>query len=58
MYLNSVQIIGFVGKEWQRKGLPLVVDIAAQLRLARPNLELWVAGPAPSRQNGRCQVSS
>ncbi len=40
-------IIGFVGKEWQRKGLPLVVEIVAQLRKERPNLELWVAGPQP-----------
>ncbi|OIR19155.1 lipopolysaccharide core biosynthesis protein RfaG [mine drainage metagenome] len=38
-------IIGFVGREWQRKGLPLAVEIAAQLRRARPNLELWVIGP-------------
>ncbi|OFZ65899.1 MAG: glycosyl transferase family 1 [Betaproteobacteria bacterium RBG_16_56_24] len=40
-------IIGFTGKEWQRKGLPLAVDIVAQLRLERPDLELWVAGPDP-----------
>lgn len=40
-------VIGFVGKEWQRKGLPLVVDIVAQLRKQRPKLELWVAGPSP-----------
>lgn len=39
-------IIGFVGREWQRKGLPLAVEIAVQLRRARPNLELWVIGPA------------
>ena len=38
-------IIGFVGREWQRKGLPLVVEIAAQLRNERPQLELWVIGP-------------
>lgn len=38
-------IIGFVGKEWQRKGLPLAVEIAAQLRSERPQLELWVVGP-------------
>ena len=41
-------IIGFVGREWQRKGLPLAVEIAAQLRLERPNLELWVIGPTES----------
>lgn len=40
-------IIGFVGKEWKRKGLPLAVKIVAQLRHQRPNLELWVIGPQP-----------
>lgn len=40
-------IIGFVGKEWQRKGLVKVVEIVAQLRKKRPRLELWVAGPQP-----------
>ncbi|MEK7811593.1 MAG: glycosyltransferase family 4 protein [Pseudomonadota bacterium] len=38
-------IIGFVGREWQRKGLPLAVQVAAQLRQSRPLLELWVIGP-------------
>ncbi len=38
-------IIGFVGREWQRKGLPLAVEIAARLRRERPKLELWVIGP-------------
>ena len=38
-------VIGFIGKEWQRKGLPLAVEIVAQLRRERPNLELWIAGP-------------
>lgn len=41
-------IIGFVGKEWQRKGLPLAASIAIQLRRNRPNLELWVIGPCES----------
>lgn len=41
-------IIGFVGREWQRKGLPLAVEVAAQLRRQRPKLELWVVGPEPS----------
>ncbi len=40
-------IIGFVGKEWRRKGLPLAVEIVARLRRARPELELWVIGPQP-----------
>jgi UDP-glucose:(heptosyl)LPS alpha-1,3-glucosyltransferase len=37
--------VGFVGKEWQRKGLPLAVQIVAALRRERPELELWVVGP-------------
>ncbi len=41
-------VIGFVGKEWQRKGLPLAVAIAARLRKERPGLELQVAGPQPA----------
>lgn len=40
-------IIGFVGREWQRKGLPLAVKIVEQLRKQRPKLELWVVGPEP-----------
>lgn len=40
-------VIGFVGKEWQRKGLPLAVDIVARMRRTRPGLELWVVGPKP-----------
>lgn len=42
-------VIGFVGKEWQRKGLPLAAEIAAQMRRKRPNLELWVIGPEPQQ---------
>jgi len=41
-------IIAFVGKEWQRKGLSLVVEIVAVLKHKRPQLELWVIGPEPS----------
>ncbi len=40
-------IIGFVGREWQRKGLPLAVEIVETLRKQRPKLELWVVGPEP-----------
>jgi UDP-glucose:(heptosyl)LPS alpha-1,3-glucosyltransferase len=40
-------VVGFVGREWQRKGLPLVVEIAAAIRKRRPGLELWVVGPEP-----------
>lgn len=38
-------VVGFVGKEWQRKGLPLAVQVVAELRRERPQLELWVVGP-------------
>lgn len=38
-------IIGFIGSEWKRKGLPLAIEIVAQLRNERPQLELWVIGP-------------
>ncbi|MDD5056775.1 MAG: glycosyltransferase family 4 protein [Sideroxydans sp.] len=41
-------IVGFVGKEWKRKGLPLAVEIVAQLRRTRPLLQLWVIGPDES----------
>lgn len=41
-------VIGFVGKEWQRKGLDKAVAIVAELRRRRPQLELWVVGPAPA----------
>jgi len=39
-------VIGFVGREWQRKGLPFAVEVVSRLRRTRPNLQLWVAGPA------------
>lgn len=42
---NNGGIVGFVGREWQRKGLPLAVEIVAQLRRTRPQLEFWVVGP-------------
>jgi len=38
-------IIGFVGKEWKRKGLSKAVAIVKQLRLGRPNLQFVVVGP-------------
>jgi len=41
-------IVGFVGTEWQRKGLPWAVAIVAALRRQRPNVELHVAGPSPA----------
>jgi UDP-glucose:(heptosyl)LPS alpha-1,3-glucosyltransferase len=39
-------IVGFVGKEWQRKGLPWAVQVVAALRRTRPDVQLHVVGPA------------
>jgi UDP-glucose:(heptosyl)LPS alpha-1,3-glucosyltransferase len=39
-------VIGFVGKEWQRKGLPFAVEVVKRLRRTRPHLKFRVVGPA------------
>lgn len=44
---SDAGVVCFVGWEWQRKGLPQAIEIAAALRRTRPNLELWVVGPDP-----------
>ncbi len=41
-------VIGFVGREWKRKGLEQAAAIVAELRRRRPRAELWVAGPEPA----------
>lgn len=38
-------IVGFVGKEWKRKGLPLAVEIVSELKKKRPLLQFIVIGP-------------
>ncbi len=38
-------VIGFVGHEWKRKGLPFAIKIVEQLRLTRPHLKFIVTGP-------------
>lgn len=38
-------VIGFVGKEWKRKGLLMAIAIVKQLQLARPNLQFVIVGP-------------
>lgn len=38
-------VIGFVGTEWRRKGLPFAVAVAERLRRHRPHLQLRVQGP-------------
>lgn len=40
-------VVGFVGREWKRKGLPKAVAIMEVLRQQRPTLEFWVVGPTP-----------
>ncbi len=40
-------IIGFIGKEWKRKGLDIAVAMVAEVRKRRPDLILMVAGPDP-----------
>lgn len=41
-------VVGFVGKEWNRKGLPLAVEAMALLRRKRPRLEFRVIGADPA----------
>lgn len=36
--------LGFIGKEWKRKGLPKAIRIWRELKKCRPNLKLKVAG--------------
>lgn len=43
--------VGFIGKEWERKGLPKVVQIWRDLKKVRPNLKIKVAGPLPEQVN-------
>jgi glycosyltransferase involved in cell wall biosynthesis len=35
----------FVGRDWQRKGLPITMEAFRLLRQSMPNAELYVAGP-------------
>jgi len=41
-------VIGFIGKEWRRKGLDIAVNIVRELRRQRPGLKFLVAGPDPA----------
>jgi len=38
-------IILFIGKEWKRKGLKFVVEIAERMKSLDNSIELWVLGP-------------
>ncbi len=37
-------IVGFIGKEWKRKGLVMAIDIVSELAKQRPELHFMVAG--------------
>lgn len=37
--------IGFIGKEWRRKGFALFIKIAEKLKIQRPHLKVLVLGP-------------
>jgi UDP-glucose:(heptosyl)LPS alpha-1,3-glucosyltransferase len=47
--------IGFIGKEWGRKGFALFLEIAKQLKLQRPNLRVLVLGPEGAEVGHLCQ---
>ncbi len=41
-------VVGFVGKEWRRKGLDFAVQVMEELRRQRPKLEFHVIGADPA----------
>jgi UDP-glucose:(heptosyl)LPS alpha-1,3-glucosyltransferase len=43
-YNPNRPVIGFMGKEWRRKGLPLVIKIWRDLRTTHPEIRLVLAG--------------
>ncbi len=46
--------IGFIGKEWARKGFEKFIEIASQLNATRPNLKLLVLGPEKNQVMHLC----
>ena len=44
-------VIGFVGKEWRRKGLEAALSVCAVLASQRPKLVFRIYGPEPSEIN-------
>lgn len=48
-------IVGFIGKEWKRKGLPLFVNIVRELKIKRPNLKAFVLGPEKREVEDLCK---
>jgi UDP-glucose:(heptosyl)LPS alpha-1,3-glucosyltransferase len=47
--------IGFIGKEWGRKGFALFLEIAKQLQSQRPNLRVLVLGPDEAEVANLCR---
>ena len=47
--------IGFIGKEWGRKGFALFIQIAAQLQKQRAHLQLIVLGPEQAEVADLCR---
>ena len=47
--------IGFIGKEWGRKGFAFFLEIANQLHMQRPNLRVLVLGPEEAEVANLCQ---
>ena len=46
--------IGFIGKEWTRKGFEQFIKIALQLHASRPNIKLLVLGPEKNQLMHLC----
>ncbi len=40
--------LGFIGKNWRRKGLPFLLDVADALEQRSLDVEVWAVGPEPS----------
>jgi len=47
--------IGFIGKEWGRKGFALFLEIAKQLHMQRTNLRVLVLGPEEAEVANLCR---
>ncbi|MDQ6994425.1 MAG: glycosyltransferase family 4 protein, partial [Mariprofundaceae bacterium] len=47
LVLENAGVIGFIGKEWKRKGLQEAIAMLAKLSEKRPNIRFLVAGAAP-----------
>lgn len=47
--------LGFIGKEWQRKGLIKFIQISEKLLLSRPDLKLIILGPDKQEIQAICK---